>query len=233
MTLPQSQVPVAAALQRVRERIAVAAERAGRDPATVRLIAVTKGVDASRLDEALAAGARDVGENRVQEAYTKHTQVSAGATWHLIGHLQTNKARRAVEIFDVVHSVDSERVAASLAAHRDPLRGPLRALVEVELTGILGRTGVAPDAVESLLRATTRMDGLAIEGLMTIAPPVNDPAGAAPYFRRLRELRDEVADNLMLPLPELSMGMTDDFEVAIGEGATMVRIGRAIFGERA
>ena len=199
----------------------------------MRLIAVTKGVDASRVDEAIAAGTRDLGENRVQEAYAKHAQVGGTATWHLIGHLQTNKAKRAAEIVDVVHSADSERVAASLASHRDPRRGPLRALVEVELTGIPGRTGVAPDAVESLLRAITRMDGLAIEGLMTIAPPVNDPAGAAPYFRRLRELRDQLTDNVMLPLPELSMGMTDDLEVAIGEGATMVRIGRALFDERA
>ena len=223
---------MAAALQRVRERIAAAAERAGRDPATVRMIAVTKGVDASRVDEAIAAGARDIGENRVQEAYTKHAQVSGTATWHLIGHLQTNKTKRAAEIFDVVHSVDSDRVAAALAAYREPHRETLRVLVEVELTGIAGRAGVPPDAVESLLRAITHADGLAVEGLMTIAPPVNDPAGAAPYFRRLRELRDQLTDNLILPLPELSMGMTDDFEVAIGEGATMVRIGRAVFGER-
>ena len=223
---------MAATLQRVRERIAIAAERAGRDPATVRLIAVTKGVDASRANEAIAAGARDIGENRVQEAYAKHPQVSGTATWHLIGHLQTNKAKRAAEIFDVVHSIDSGRVAGALAANHRPHCGPLRVLIEVELTGIAGRAGVPPDGVESLLRAISHVDGLAVEGLMTIAPPVNDPAGAAPYFRRLRELRDQLADHLMVPLPELSMGMTDDFEVAIGEGATMVRIGRAIFGER-
>lgn len=215
-----------------RRRIASAAERAGRDPAAIRLVAVTKGVEAERVSAAIEAGITDVGENRVQEAAAKREAVHADARWHLIGHLQTNKATRAAEIFDVVHSIDSGRVAGALSAHHRPHRGPLRVLIEVELTEIPGRTGMAPDAVESLLRAITRMDGLAIEGLMTIAPPVNDPAGAAPYFRRLRELRDELTDSLMLPLPELSMGMSDDFEVAIGEGATMVRIGRAIFGER-
>ena len=223
---------MADALQRVRQRIDIAAERAGRDRATVRLIAVTKGVDASRVDEAVAAGARDVGENRVQEAYAKHAQVSGTATWHLIGHLQTNKAKRATEIFDVVQSVDSERIAASLASHRDPRRGPLRALVEVELTGIPGRAGVTPDGVASLLRAITPIEGLVVEGLMTIAPPVGDPADAKPFFARLRSMRDELAHDLGLQLPELSMGMSHDFEAAVEEGATMVRVGSAIFGER-
>ena len=168
----------------------------------------------------------------MQEAYAKHAQVSGAATWHLIGHLQTNKATRAAEIFDVVQSVDSERVAAALAAHREPHCAPLRVLVEVELTGIAGRAGVPPDGVEALLRAITHVDGLAVEGLMTIAPPVSDPTDAAPYFRRLRELRDQMSDTVVIALPELSMGMSDDFEIAIAEGATMVRVGRAIFGDR-
>ena len=221
---------MAAALQRVRGRIATAAERAGRDPATVRLIAVTKGVAAARVDEAIAAGAVDVGENRVQEASAKRALVGGDAIWHLIGHLQTNKARRAAEIFDVVQSVDSERVASALGAHRVEHDGPLRVLIEVELTGIAGRAGVEYGGVESLLQAISHVGSLSVDGLMTIAPPVSDPHDAAPFFRRLRELRDQLTASLGLALPQLSMGMSDDFEVAIAEGATMVRIGRGIFG---
>lgn len=231
MTLAQSLVPVAAALQRIRERIAIAAERAGRDPTTVRLIAVTKGVDASRIDEAIAAGARDIGENRVQEAYAKHAEVSGAATWHLIGHLQTNKAKRAAEIFDVVQSVDSERVARALSDHRSA-SNPIEALIEVELTGIAGRTGVRQEAVAELASAMAGMEGVRFAGLMTIAPPVADPADATPFLSRLRRMRDELADVLGLPLPELSMGMSHDFEAAVEQGATMVRVGSAIFGER-
>ena len=222
---------MAATLQRVRERIDIAAERAGRDPATVRLIAVTKGVDASRVNEAIAAGARDIGENRVQEAYAKRAQVSGGATWHLIGHLQTNKAKRAAEIFDIVHSVENERVAAALSGQRFSSH-PLTVLIEVELTGIPGRTGASPDAVAELARAMARMEGLHLVGLMTIAPPVANPSDAKPYFSRLRNLQDELEHVLGLRLQELSMGMSHDFEAAVEEGATMVRIGSAIFGER-
>lgn len=218
-----------AALQRVRQRIAIAAERAGRDPATVRLIAVTKGVDAARVDEAIAAGARDIGENRVQEASAKRAQVGGAATWHLIGHLQTNKARRAAGIFDVVHSVDSERIARALSADRSAAR-PIAVLIEVELTGIAGRTGARPDAVAELARGMAAMEDLQLKGLMTIAPPVADPSEAKPFFSRLRSLRDELGHDLGLPLPELSMGMSRDFEAAVEEGATMVRLGTALFG---
>ena len=224
-------MPVAVALQRVRERIAVAAERAGRDPETVRLIAVTKGVEASRVDEAIAAGARDLGENRVQEAYAKRAQVSGAATWHLIGHLQTNKAKRAGEIFDVVQSIDSERVAAELSDHRS-WSDPIAALIEVEVTGIAERTGARPDTVADLARAMAGMDGVRLVGLMTIAPPVVDPSDAKPYFSRLRTLRENLENVLGLQLPELSMGMSHDFDAAVEEGATMVRVGSAIFGER-
>lgn len=222
---------MAATLQNVRERIAVAAERAGRDPATVRLIAVTKGVDASRVNEAIVAGALDIGENRVQEAYAKHAHVSPGPTWHLIGHLQTNKAKRAAEIFDVVHSVASERLAAALSGHRSN-SDPLAVLIEVDLTGIAARTGASPEAVTELARAIAEMEGLRLVGLMTIAPPVADPSDAKPFFSRLRTMRDELENVLGLGLPELSMGMSHDFEAAVEGGATMVRIGSAIFGER-
>ena len=215
----------------MRERIAIAAERAGRDSATVRLIAVTKGVDASRVNEALAAGACDIGENRVQEAYAKHAQVGGGAKWHLIGHLQSNKATRAADLFDVVHSVDSERIARELSGRRSR-SDPIPALIEVELTGIAERTGASPEAVAELARAVAAMEGLRLVGLMTIAAPVADASDAKPYFARLRGLRGELEQALGLALPELSMGMSHDFEAAVEEGATMVRIGSAIFGER-
>lgn len=223
---------VASALAGVRRRITEAAESAGRDPAGVQLVAVTKGVAAARIDEAIAAGVTDVGENRVQEAQAKRNDVTVLARWHLIGHLQTNKAKHAAELFDVVQSLDSERVARALAAHRRAAGVPVPVLVEVELTGIPGRTGVQPVDLEAVARAVVQVDALRLTGLMTIAAPVADPADAAPLFQRLRELRDRLAELLALPLTELSMGMSDDFEVAIKEGATMVRLGRAIFGER-
>jgi pyridoxal phosphate enzyme (YggS family) len=221
-------------LHDLQRRIDAAAERAGRDPATVRLIAVSKGVDAARVDEAIAAGATELGENRVQEAQSKRRDVAGVATWHLVGHLQRNKAKRAAELFDVVQSIDGERVAEALAAHRVAAHATaLPVLIEVELTGIPARSGARPDAVAALARAIADLDGLRLMGLMTIAPPVSRAGDAAPHFRRVRELRDRLEQQLGRQLPQLSMGMSDDFEVAIAEGATMVRVGRAIFGDRA
>ena len=224
---------VAGRLERVRARMTAAAERSGRDPAGVQLVAVTKGTPASRVDEAIAAGATDVGENRVQEADAKQRAVTGAARWHLIGHLQTNKAGRAAHLFDVVHSVDSRRVAEALGAHRPAEREPLMVLVEVELTGLPTRHGVAEADVESLVHELVNVPSMHLMGLMTIAPQVEDPEGARPYFTRLRRLRDHMQHVSGWALPELSMGMSDDFEVAIEEGATMVRVGRAIFAEPA
>ena len=216
-------------LDDVRARIASAAARTGRTPSDVRLVAVTKGVDVARIEAAIAADVTDIGENRVQEAATKHDRVRAAATWHLIGHLQTNKAARASAIFDVVHSVDSERVARALALHRPADRDPLAVLIEVELTGQPSRAGVREDDAETLVRSLLGLPGIHLVGLMTIAPQVTDPEQARPAFVRLRQLRDRVEQASGWPLPELSMGMSEDFEVAVEEGATMVRIGRAIF----
>ena len=210
-----------------------AAERADRDPAGVRLVAVTKGTPASRVDEAIAAGASDIGENRVQEAETKQREVTGTARWHLIGHLQTNKAGRAAAMFDVVHSVDSRRVAEALAAHRPAGRDPLMVLVEVDLTGLPTRYGVAEADVEGLVHELVNVPSMHLMGLMTIAPQADDPEAARPYFARLRRLRDHVQHVSGWAMPELSMGMTDDFEIAIEEGATMVRVGRAIFADLA
>ncbi|MBV8194171.1 MAG: YggS family pyridoxal phosphate-dependent enzyme [Candidatus Dormibacteraeota bacterium] len=219
-------------MRTVRERIERAATGVARDPASVRLVAVTKGVDAARVSEAIASGAADIGENRVQEAEGKRDAVTLPAAWHLIGHLQTNKAKRAAELFDAVHSVDSERVARALSTHRNMESDPLPVLIEVDLTGIEGRTGVAPDEAHALARAVAGMPAIHLVGLMTIAPPLDDADAVRPYFRRLCGLRDQLEHALSWTLPELSMGMTDDFEVAIEEGATIVRVGRGIFGER-
>jgi len=227
---------VAVGVARARERIAAAAARTGADAARVRLVAVSKTVAAAGVQEALDAGIRDLGENKVQEALAKRTELeqagAPGATWHLIGHLQTNKAGRAAAGFDWAHSVDSERVASALDARR-PLTGPpLEVLIEVELTGQPGRTGVAAGGLAALAEVIGGLPGLRLRGLMTMAAPVADPELARPTFARLRELRDELERRVGIGLPELSMGMSDDFEAAVAEGATIVRLGRAIFGAR-
>ena len=217
-------IDVASNLAAVRARIAAAAARAGRDAAAVRLVAVSKTQPAERVRAAVAAGVRDIGENYVQEAATKRAAVGGDVRWHLIGHLQRNKAARALELFDLIHSVDSVALAEALARHAAARGAPARALVEVNVGGEASKSGVAPEALPALLERL-RDPSLVIEGLMAVPPP-GSPDEVRDHFRRLRALRDAAG------LRELSMGMTDDFEVAIEEGATMVRIGRAIFGAR-
>lgn len=235
---------VAERLARVRERIAVAAARAGRNPAAITLVAVTKTHPPALIAEALAAGATDLGENRVQEAAAKIPALAGALSprWHLIGHLQRNKARLAVELFDLVHSVDSLRLAEALARHVPPGRR-LPVLLQVNVSGEATKEGFAlagglanRAALEALLPAVEgilALPSLEVRGLMTIAPLGASPEAARPTFAALRELRDELARRFPAAWwEELSMGMTDDFEVAIAEGATIVRVGRAIFGER-
>jgi pyridoxal phosphate enzyme (YggS family) len=218
-------------LEEARRRIAAAAERGERDPAGVRLVAVTKTVEARRVAEVVALGLRDLGENRVQEAAGKAAELPDGLRWHLIGHLQTNKASRAAQLFDVVQSIDGTRVAEALSQRREGMP-PLEVLVEVELTGIPGHTGVPEEGLTGLAEAVAGMPNLRLRGLMTMAPPVADPADARPSFARLRDLRDRLQERIGQELPELSMGMSNDYEVAVEEGATVVRLGRALFGER-
>ena len=223
---------VEAALATVRTRITEAAERVGRDPGSVRLVAVTKTVPTSRIAEALSCGVTDIGENRVQEAVSKHAELGGAARWHLLGHLQTNKAGRAAALFDVVHSVDGERVATALATRRPDDLDDLDVLLEVELTGLPNHTGFTEGELEAGLAAVAAVPRLRVRGLMTMAPPVADPEDARPAFARLRTLRDALEQRSGRELPELSMGMSDDYWIAVEEGATMVRIGRAIFGAR-
>jgi pyridoxal phosphate enzyme (YggS family) len=220
-------------LQRARARIAAAAARAGRDPAAVTLVGVTKGVDVARIQEALAAGLRDLGENRIQEALPKIAALGPGPRWHFVGRLQRNKARWAAEAFDLVHSVDSLSLADALerAAARAGRR--VRVLIEVNVAGEPTKGGVAPDEAEALVAAVRARAHLEPAGLMTVAPAVGDPEQVRPVFRALRELGERIrAGPGGATFGELSMGMSDDFEVAVEEGATLVRLGRAIFGPR-
>ncbi|HEX4578766.1 MAG TPA: YggS family pyridoxal phosphate-dependent enzyme [Candidatus Dormibacteraeota bacterium] len=223
---------LASRLDQVRARVRRAAERAGRDPRGVRILAVTKAHPAAAIDAALRAGIADIGESRVQEAMAKQSELPGRmATWHMIGHVQRNKARAAAAIFDVVHSVDSARLGSALERYRAPADHPLTVLIEVELTGIPGRSGVSADVAPALLAELRRLPRLEPVGLMTIAPPGSQDR-ARDCFARLRALRDRLSGDQSLSLPELSMGMSDDFEVAVAEGSTMVRLGRVLFGDR-
>ncbi len=222
----------------LRERINAAARRAGRDPAEIVLMGVTKTLPAERIREAYDAGLRLYGENRVQEFAGKAPALRdlAGAEWHMIGHLQTNKAATTVELFDAVDSVDSLRLAQKLNAAVAQHGKKLAVLIEVNVGGEAAKSGVAPgsDELSAILRSASELQHLEICGLMTIPPFTDDPQQARPYFRKLRELRDQIAARRLpaVAMGVLSMGMSHDFEVAIEEGSTCVRVGTAIFGER-
>jgi hypothetical protein len=240
----QTRETIASNLAAVRQRLAAAARRAGRSPEEITLVAVTKTVLPTLL-LAYELGLRDFGENRVQEAEAKIASARPQAVdirWHLVGHLQTNKAKAAVELFDFIHSVDSLHLAEALDRRAQAAGQRLPVLLEVNVSGEPSKSGFAVAGAEpaapweALLPAVEQilaLPHLDVQGLMTIAPLASDPEQARPYFRALRELRDELQQRfLQVAWRHLSMGMTDDFEVAIEEGATMVRLGRAIFGER-
>jgi pyridoxal phosphate enzyme (YggS family) len=220
---------IAEAVVHVRGRIAAAAERAGRRTDEITLVAVTKGVALSRIREAVAAGVTDVGESRVQEAAPKVAAFREAVRWHLVGHLQRNKAGLAAGLFHVIHSLDSVRLAETLSRHA-PQR--VDVLVQVNVAHEPQKHGVSPEGLADVLRGVAPLPRVRVVGLMTMPPLTPDPEHARPVFRRLRTLRDEVAKVLGTALPHLSMGMSDDFEVAVEEGATLVRVGRAIFGPR-
>ncbi|MGD1019495.1 MAG: YggS family pyridoxal phosphate-dependent enzyme [Verrucomicrobiia bacterium] len=208
------------------QRIQAAADRAGRDRSEITLISISKAIEPEAVEAALAAGQTVFGESKVQEARAKIPVVSGRARWHLVGHLQTNKARDAVALFDVIHSVDSRKLADELNKWSERAGKTQAILLEVNVSGEASKFGLKPEDLESTLTAINQLPRLEVRGLMTVAPYATEAAEARPYFRRLRELRDA------LGLRDLSMGMSHDFEVAIEEGATMVRIGTAIFGER-
>jgi pyridoxal phosphate enzyme (YggS family) len=223
-------------LAAVRERIAHAAARAGRQPEEITLVAVSKTFPADAIREAFAAGCRDFGENRVQEAETKFASLeplhAQGARWHLVGHLQANKARKAVALFDRIHSIHDADLGQRLARVAEELGREVRALVEVDLAGEATKHGLPAEHLRPTLEALRGLRSLRIEGLMVLPPLEQDPGRTRPYFRRLRDLRDELVAAGLLAGSELSMGMSHDLEVAVEEGATLVRVGTAIFGER-
>lgn len=210
---------IAENLAAVESRITAACKRAGRKRSDVTLVAVSKTFGADRVEEAIDAGVTHIGENRVQEARDKKSQVRGAARWHLIGHLQSNKAKDAIRIFDVIETVDSVELAQKIARVSDTARD---VLLQVNVGDEPQKSGVVTGDVQSIVQQIRAIDGVKLIGLMAI-PPIGDPRK---HFRRLRELRDQVG------LEQLSMGMSEDFEVAIEEGSTMVRIGRAIFGAR-
>ena len=219
--------------RRVVAEVRRAESRSGRPEGSVQIVGVSKTVGRDAVDRAYAVGLREFGENRVQDALDKFDPSLPGdARLHLIGYLQSNKARDAVTLFDIIHSVDRASLIGALERRAAQMNKSLRVLIQVNIAGEEQKHGCAPSDARELVRAAHESPHLDIRGLMTIAPLVGDPEQARPVFRRLRELRDEIQDaNEDLRLDELSMGMTNDFQVAIEEGATLVRIGRAIFLE--
>lgn len=217
-------------------RISHAAIRAGRKPEDIKLIAVTKTISIQQIKEAIDAGLRIFGESKVQEAKEKIEDSrckiqDADIQWHLIGHLQKNKAKTAVELFEIIHSIDSVELAEIADKHAEKAGKIQKILLQVKLSDEISKYGILKDNLFELVREISEMKNLSIKGLMTIPPFFENPESARPYFSELRAMRDK-AEIMGFNLPELSMGMTNDFEVAIEEGATMVRIGTAIFGER-
>jgi PLP dependent protein len=229
---------IARNIHSLQQRIADAARRAGRSPGDISLMAVSKTHPAVKIREAYDAGLRLFGENRVQEFSGKAEALAGldGAQWHMIGHLQTNKAGKAAELFGAVDSVDSVKLADKLDASARKLGKRIRVLIEVNVGGEAAKSGVSQESqeLEELLASAPRFEALQFGGLMTVPPHTEDPQGARPFFRSLRELRDTVARRRLpaVGMDTLSMGMSHDFEVAIEEGSTCVRVGTAIFGER-
>jgi pyridoxal phosphate enzyme (YggS family) len=224
---------IRANLQAIRERVARAAERSGRDPADAILVGASKKVPVERIQMALDAGLQHIGENFVQEAMRKHDVIGRRATWHFIGHLQRNKVKSVMPRFDIVESVDSQRLAREIDKRAKQAGGEMRVLLQVNVGDETSKFGAAPEEADELASFIDSLGALRLEGLMAMPPMVADPEDARPYFVTVRELRDAIeANHPEMKLPHLSMGMTHDFEVAIEEGATMVRVGTGIFGPR-
>ena len=222
-------------IEAVNRRIQTAAERCGRDAAGIRLVAVSKTQNADTVKEAIEAGATILGENYIQEARDKiDALMDYPVSWHFIGHLQTNKAKVAVKLFDLIHSVDSFKLALELDRQAARINKIQEVLIQANMGNEPSKSGVSPPEVSDLVREVSRLENVSVAGLMTMPPFFNDPEGARPYFSALRRMGEQIS-RLTIPnvtMGEISMGMTGDFEVAIEEGATLVRVGTAVFGER-
>ncbi len=219
-------------LQLVRERIEKAAQRAGRKAEEIILIAVTKTVEVPRIWEAISAGVQHIGENRVQEAQEKIKDIGNRVTWHMIGHLQTNKVKQALDLFQLIHSVDSLKLARELSKRAEAKNQTVDILIQINLAHEETKFGFPVEKIQENVQEIAALPRLAIKGLMTIPPLAENPEHARPYFKKLREISEELRKIPKVEMKFLSMGMTNDFEVAIEEGANMVRIGTAIFGPR-
>jgi pyridoxal phosphate enzyme (YggS family) len=221
-------------LENIKDRINKSAISCGRDPKSVRLVAVSKTVPADRVKEAIAAGVDILGESYVQETRTKFNELSAySLSWHFIGHLQTNKAKYAVRLFDLIHSVDSLRLARELDKQAKKNNKVQNILIQINIGKKPSKSGADAESASNLIKDVLHLENLSVKGLMIMPPFFNDPEKVRPYFSALRNLRDQIQQTLLeVDLYELSMGLSGDFEVAIEEGATFVRIGTAIFGER-
>ena len=219
---------------RLRERIFNRAIKNGRNPDEITLVAVSKNVDIDRIRAAQEAGITTFGENYVQEAIVKVSQVGKGATWHMIGHLQTNKVKNVAPLFSMIHSVDSIHLAEEISQRVIKLEKTMEVLIQVNIGGECTKTGVHPEKASSLLEEICHLKGIMVKGFMTMPPYFSNPEQVRPFFRKMRELRDNLVPYFpdSVSLPHLSMGMSSDFEVAIDEGATILRIGTAIFGAR-
>jgi PLP dependent protein len=221
-------------LQQIQERIAAAAERAGQDASAIQVVAVSKTKPVRLILEAIDAGVTDIGENRVQEARDKFEQIDLPIRWHLVGHLQRNKIRQALEIFNLIHSVDSLRLLEEIDGRSAQLNRRTDVLVQVNTSGEASKFGLPPDAVLDFMEKAVNSTNVHIRGLMTIGAFLPDPEAVRPSFVQLRRLQEKIRDQQFpgIEIEYLSMGMTSDFEVAIEEGANLIRIGTAIFGER-
>lgn len=219
-------------LETINKKIKEAALKVNRDPQEIKLVAVTKTATLEQIKEAINEGVKIIGENKVQEAKGKYQVLTTEVKWHLIGHLQTNKVKYAVEIFDLIHSVDSIKLAKEIDNRSVQFKKTIDVLIEVNISGEETKYGYNPEKVEAFLKEISEFSAIRVRGLMTIAPISKNKEEVRPYFRRLRELSERIRDKNIknIKMDYLSMGMTDDFEIAIEEGANMVRIGRGIFG---
>jgi hypothetical protein len=218
-------------LLKVMERIEGAARRVGRDPREIKLVAVSKTVEADRIKEAIEAGVSILGENYVQEAQKKIEEIEHPVSWHFIGHLQSNKAKYAIRLFDLIHSIDSISLADELNRRAEQANRVIQVMIEVNLSREATKFGTDEEALSNLIKKIQNLKHLSLEGLMTMPPYFDSPEMSRPYYIALRELKEIIAKEGIL-MRELSMGMSNDFEIAIEEGATYVRVGTAIFGPR-
>jgi pyridoxal phosphate enzyme (YggS family) len=218
-------------LLRVMERIEKAAQRSKRDPSEIKLVAVSKTVEAARIKEAIDAGVSILGENYVQEAKRKIEEIGRSVAWHFIGHLQSNKAKYVVYFFDMIHSLDNIPLAEELSRRAEQADRMIKVLIEINLSGEATKFGTDEGEILNLARRILQLSHLSLEGLMTMPPYFDSPEMSRPYYVKLRELKERLVRE-GIPMKELSMGMSNDFEIAIEEGATYVRVGTAIFGPR-